>query len=151
MSTKRVVASAEEAGAVLEYFNGFHDGFIKRLTLISYDYFEARGVQACSGRLDLELAIAHYNYREGEPPADQVVQARFAHVRHLHADMPGNAAEWSLINVHFDRGTRLREGVEEPCFYARFLQSRLDNGRWVLYQPLDFSFRDAEFRELPAL
>jgi hypothetical protein len=149
MSTKRVVATAEEAGAVLEYFNGFHDGFIKRLTLISYDYFEARGVQACSGRLDLELAIAHYNYREGEPQADQVVQARFAHVRHLHADMPGNAAEWSLINVHFDRGTRLRERVEEPCFYARFLQNRLDNDRWVLYQPLDFSFREAEFSEVP--
>jgi hypothetical protein len=149
MSTKRVVATAEEARAVLEYFNGFHDGFIKRLTLISYDYFEARGVQACSGRLDLELAIAHYNYREGEPQADQVVQARFAHVRHLHADMPGNAAEWSLINVHFDRGTRLRERVEEPCFYARFLQNRLDNDRWVLYQPLDFSFREAEFSEVP--
>jgi hypothetical protein len=149
MSTKRVVATAEEARAVLEYFNGFHDGFIKRLTLISYDYFEARGVQACSGRLDLELAIAHYNYREGEPQADQVVQARFAHVRHLHADMPGNAAEWSLINVHFDRGTRLRERVEEPCFYARFLQSRLDSDRWVLYQPLDFSFREAEFSEVP--
>ena len=149
MSTKRVVATAEEAGAVLEHFNGFHDGFIKRLTLISYDYFEARGVQACSGRLDLELAIAHYNYREGEPQADQVVQARFAHVRHLHADMPGNAAEWSLINVHFYRGTRLRERVEEPCFYARFLQNRLDNDRWVLYQPLDFSFREAEFSEVP--
>jgi hypothetical protein len=149
MSTKRVVATAEEARAVLEYFNGFHDGFIKRLTLISYDYFEARGVQACSGRLDLELAIAHYNYREGEPQADQVVQARFADVRHLHADMPGNAAEWSLINVHFYHGTRLRERVEEPCFYARFLQNRLDNDRWVLYQPLDFSFREAEFSEVP--
>ena len=34
----RVVASPEEAEAVLDYFNGFHNGFIKRLTLISHDY-----------------------------------------------------------------------------------------------------------------
>src|SRR5215212_9758372 len=86
----RVLASPEEAEAVLDYFNGFHDGFIKRLTLISHDYFEARGVQVCSGLLDLELEIAHYNYRDGEPPADQLVQASFTHVRHLHTDMPGN-------------------------------------------------------------
>jgi hypothetical protein len=149
MSTNYVVATAEEAEALLEYFNGFHDGFIKQLTLISHDYFEDRGIQVCSGRLDLELAIAHYNYRDGEPPADQVVHAHFAHVRHLHADMPGNAAEWTIINVHFQHGTRMTNGIEEPCFYARFLQSRLDEGRWVLYQALDFSFREAEFRELP--
>jgi hypothetical protein len=44
MSTNRVVATAEGTAAVLEYFNGFHDGFIKRLALISHDYFEARGI-----------------------------------------------------------------------------------------------------------
>jgi hypothetical protein len=150
MHTRRVVTTSEEAEAVLEYFNGFHDGFIKRLTLVSYDYFEARGVQVCSGRLDLELEIAHYNYRSGEPPADQVVHARFTHVRHLHADMPGNAAEWSLANVHFERGTRPMAGTEEPCFHARFLQNRLDEGEWVLHEALSFSFREAEFRESPA-
>ena len=54
MSTNHIVATAE-AEALLEYFNGFHDGFIKQLTLISHDYFEARGIQVCSGRLDLDL------------------------------------------------------------------------------------------------
>ena len=150
MDAHRVVTTPEEAQTVLEYFNGFHDGFIRRLTLISYDYFEDRGVQVCSGRLDLELEIAHYNYRSGEPPADQAVYARFTHVRHLHADMPGNAAEWSLANVHFERGTRPTAGIEEPCFQARFLQNRLDRGEWVLHQALGFSFGEAEFRESPA-
>ncbi len=145
----RVVAAPEEAEAVLEYFNGFHGGFIKQLTLISHDYFEARGVQACSGRLDVELAIAHYNYRSGEPPADQLVHARFTHVRH-HADMPGSPAEWSLANTHFERGVRLTVGTEEPCFYARFLQNRLDGGKWVLHEALGFSFKEAEFSESPA-
>jgi hypothetical protein len=143
----RVVAAPEQADEVLGYFNGFHDGFIRRLTLVSYDYFEARGVQVCSGRLDLELEIAHYNYRNGEPPANQVVHARFTHVRHLHADMPGNAAEWSLANVHFEHGTRPTVRTEEPCFYARFLQNRLEGGEWVLHEALGFSFREAGFRE----
>ncbi len=42
----RLVASPEEAAAVLHYFNGFHDGYIKRLTLVSHDYFEAPGIDA---------------------------------------------------------------------------------------------------------
>jgi hypothetical protein len=57
MHAVRAVATPEEAEAVLEYFNGFHDGFIKQLTLTSHDYFEARGTQVCSGRLDLELSL----------------------------------------------------------------------------------------------
>src|ERR671917_581753 len=73
MSTDLVLTTPEEVEAILEYFNGFHDGFIKKLTLSSHDYFERRGVQACSGRLDLDLVIAHYNYRSGEPPANQLV------------------------------------------------------------------------------
>jgi hypothetical protein len=63
--------------------------------------------------------------------------------------MPGNAAEWTIINVHFQHGTRMTNSIEEPCFYARFLQSRLDEDRWVLYQALEFSFGEAEFWELP--
>ena len=137
----------EEAAAILEYFNGFHEGFIKRLTLSSYDYFERRGVQACSGRLDLEMVIAHYNYREGEPPADQLVHASFRHVRNLQVDMPGKVADWTIMNVHFERGVRPSDLAEEPCFYARLLQNRLDDGRWVHYQALGFSFQEAQFYE----
>jgi hypothetical protein len=149
MHINRVVATPEQAETVLEYFNGFHDGFIKRLALTSYDYFEQRGIQVCSGRLDLGLEIAHYNYRSGEPPADQVVHARFTHVRQLRADIPGNPAEWTLANVHFERGTRPAAVTDEPCFHARFLQNRLVGGEWVLHEALGFSFREADFRESP--
>jgi hypothetical protein len=147
MHANRIVATPKQAEAVLQYFNGFHDGFIKRLTLISHDYFEDRGVQVCSGRLDLELEIAHYNYRNREPPADQVVHARFTHLRHLHAEMPGNAAEWSLANVHLEQGTRPATVTDEPCLHARFPQNRLDRDEWVLHEALGFSFREARLRE----
>ncbi len=43
MHIDRAVAGPEESEAVLEYFNAFHGGLIKRLTLV------------CSGRVDLEL------------------------------------------------------------------------------------------------
>lgn len=141
------MTTPEEAAAILEYFNGFHDGFIKQLTLSSYDYFERRGVQACSGRLDLELVIAHYNYREGEPPADQLVHARFKQVRDLQVEMPGKAAECTIMNVYFERGVRTSDLAEEPCFYARLLQNRLDEDRWVHYRALGFSFQEADFDE----
>ena len=147
MNTTRVLKTAEEAAAILEYFNGFHDGFIKQLTLNSFDYFESRGVHACSGRLDLELVIAHYNYRDGEPPANQVVNARFTHVRDLRADVPGRAAEWAIMNVHIEPGVRLSDLDEEPCFYARLLHNRLEKDRWVHRQALGFTFREAEFHE----
>ena len=147
MNANRVLTTTEEAETILEYFNGFHDGFIKQLTLNTYDYFERRGVQACSGRLDLELVIAHYNYRDGEPPANQVVHARFTQVRHLHAEMPGGAAEWSIVNVHFEEGIRHTVGAEERCFYARLLQNRLYQGQWLHHRALAFSFQEAEFYE----
>jgi hypothetical protein len=139
MNTTRVLKTPEEAAAILEYFNGFHDGFIKQLTLSSYGHFERWGVQACSGRLDLELEIAHYNYRDGEPPADQVIHARFTRVRDLQADMPGRAAEWRIMNVHIEPGVRPSDLAEEPCFYARLLQNRLDEGQWVHHQAPGFS------------
>ena len=60
--TTTLITNLSEAEAVLDYFNGFHDGFIKQLTLISHDRFEARGVQASSERLTLEITLAHYNY-----------------------------------------------------------------------------------------
>ena len=148
MNTTRVLKTAEEAAAILEYFNGFHDGFIRQLILNSYDSFERRGVQACSGRLDLELVISQYNYRSGEPPADQIVRGRFTHVRNLRADMPGRAAEWTIMNVHFEPGVRTSDLAEEPCFYARLLQNQLHEGRWVHHQALGFTFREAEFYEV---
>jgi len=142
------VATAAEAASVLEYFNGFHDGFIKRLMLVSHDYFEARGVQVCSGDLELEITLAHYNYREGEPPADQLVRARFTGVRDIRADLGRQAAEWSLMAVHFDPGSRRIEGADQPCLVARFLQQRLVDERWEPYEALGFTFTYADLREV---
>jgi hypothetical protein len=138
MNTTRVLKTPEEAAAILEYFNGFHDGFIKQLTLNSYGYFErwgcrpARGVWTSSWR-SRTTTTATGNLRRTRS------STRFTHVRDLQADMPGRAAEWTIMYVHIEPGVRPSDLAEEPCFYARLLQNRLDEGQWVHHQAPGFS------------
>jgi hypothetical protein len=115
MNTTRVLKTPEEAAAILEYFNGFHDGFIKQLTLNSYGYFErwgcrpARGVWTSSWR-SRTTTTATGNLRRTRS------STRFTHVRDLQADMPGRAAEWTIMYVHIEPGVRPSDLAEEPCF-----------------------------------
>jgi hypothetical protein len=143
------VATLEQARVALEYFNGFHDGFIRRLALVSHDKFEARGVHTLSGRLDLELDLAHYNYREGEPPADQLVQLHFAEVRDLWMDLPYANGEWAIVDLRVVSGSRSELGKEAACLAATLLHHRLDAGSWTAREVLRFTFRVAEFTEVP--
>lgn len=146
---KRPVATLDQAHAALEYFNAFHDGFIRRLALFSHDVFEARGVHTLSGRLDLELDLAHYSYRDGEPPADQIVELRFAEVRDLWVDLPYANGEWAIIDLRVSSATRTEFGREEDCLQATMRHHRLDEGRWTICEVLRFTFKAAEFTEVP--
>jgi hypothetical protein len=145
------IRTPQEATRVLEYFNHFHDGFVRRLALTSHDHFPARGEQACSGHLDLELTFAHYNYREGAPPPGQEVRAQFIRVRGVRAALSGRAIEWSIQRVDVAPGTRpLDTGGEESCLVLTLVQSRLEGGtRWVHHEDLGFSFAHASFEEVP--
>ena len=120
------IRAPADAAAALDYFNAFHDGFIRELALHSHDRFEARGVHTMSGRLDLELVFAHYNYGRGEPPADQLVRGRFARVSELVADFPLSHAEWSIDLVTIEAGSRQGGGRAEDCLVARIEQHRLE-------------------------
>ena len=77
------IASLESAKDGLDYFNGFHDGFIRDLRLVSHDWFADRGVQRLTRDFDLEILFAHYKYGQGEPPPDRLVSAQFAQVKEL--------------------------------------------------------------------
>jgi hypothetical protein len=144
------VRTPHEAARVLDYFNHFHDGFVRRLALASHDHFPTRSEQACSGHLDLEVTFAHHNYRDGAPPAGQEIRARFLRVRSLRAELSGRAIEWSIQRVDIGPGTRpLDTGSEEPCLVLTLVQSRLEGGtRWVHHEDLGFSFEHATFEEV---
>jgi hypothetical protein len=147
-TTSRHLVTAADAAAALDYFNAFHDGFIRELALGSHDRFEARGVQALSGRLDLEIVFAHYNYREGEPPADQLVRARFRQVAGLVLDLAYRHGEWSIDSLGIEGGSRPGPGGEEACLVASLWQHRLEEGAWGRHEAVRFTFREAEIEEL---
>jgi hypothetical protein len=142
------VRTLAEATAALEYFNAFHDGFIRELTLRSHDRFEARGVHAMSGRLDLDIRFAHYNYREGEPPADQMIRATFRQVRDLETDIPHWHGEWSIDRVEIERAVRRAGAGQEACLLGRIVHHRLVDGAWTTHQGIRFTFAEAEMEEL---
>ena len=143
------VTTYEAALAVREYFNAFHDGFIKTLTLVSHDVFEARGVQAASARLDLTLCFAHYNYQQGSRPASQLITGQFYEVMDLSLACRGFLHEWSIYDLSFSEAHRmLEDGREEPCLRAVLQQSRLSPSRtWQQHEDLAFTFRRATFEE----
>lgn len=143
-----VVESAEQAARAADYFNGFHDGFIRRLTLISHDSFEDRDTHVTTGLLDLEIVFAHSNYREGQPRFDQLVQARFSRVRDLRVDFTGQPTDWPITNLHLQPETSTSR-ADGPRLRARLIQPRLvDHTRWEHVDALTFSFDSGEFDEL---
>ena len=143
----RHVRDPAGAAAALQYFNAFHDGFIRELTLRSHDRFEARGVHVMSGLLDLDLRLAHYNYREGEPPADQMVRASFRRVRDLVADIPHWHGEWAIDRIEIEAAVRRGRGAEEPCLVGRVVHHRLVEGAWTTHEGIRFTFTEAELEE----
>ena len=140
--------TAAEAEAALDYFNAFHDGFIRTLTLRSHDAFEARGVHHVSGRLDLELLFAHYNYRRGQPPADQLVRARFERVSGLRADLPFAHGEWSIDRVEIEMDPPVPGSGTERRLATRIVHHRLVNGAWTTAEGLRFAFGEGEIEEV---
>ena len=142
------IGDTDEARSALEEFNAFHDGFIRELSLRSHDRFEARGVHTMTGRLDLDITFAHYNYRDGEPPADQQVRASFQEVRDLVTDIPHHHGEWSIDRVEMEAGIRRSAGGEEPCLVARIVHHRLVAGAWTTGEGIRFTFAGARLEEL---
>ena len=152
LMTIRKVSTIQEATDTLDYFNGFHDGFIKRLTLISHDEFLSRGEQKCSGEIEIEIIFAHYNYQRDARPHNQMIEARFEGVKDISMSFSGISYEWSIINLTITEAVRPREvGGEEACLKAVLTQSRLNDEReWVLHEDISFTFRDCAFREIEA-
>ena len=150
MPELKILKTIDDAEAILDYFNGFHDGFIKRIILKSSDEFEAWAQQRCTGNLDLELTLAHYNYAAGQRPYNQLVFAEFQRVQELNVDFGGQAHEWSILNMLITESVRSREdGSSEPCFKVVLRQSRLEGTQWTPHEDLVFTCLGALFIERP--
>ena len=144
------VSTPAEAASVVDYFNAFHDGFIRRLTLVSHDVHESRHAHLTTGRLDLEIVFAHCNYRQGQPGPEQLVEARFERIADLAIAFTGQPADWPILSFEIEPAPDAPSGGA-PALVARLVQPRLiDNRRWEHVQALSFRFASATFREEPA-
>ncbi len=137
------VATGDQARETTELFNAFHDGFIRRLTILSHDVFEDIASHRVTGPLDLEIEFAHYNYNWGEPPAERRIQARFTGVRNLLIAFTGSEPDWPITNFEMD------EVDGGGSCEARLLQPRYADGEWSHAEAMSFSFESSVFRELP--
>jgi hypothetical protein len=149
------VSSATEAARALEYFNGFHDGFIKRVVLDSRDEIAEDLSQSCTGVFDAGIDFAHYNYADGAKPFhphNQIIRATFRNVQNIvcefREEFPGN----TIIGLFIAPATRRKGGqtTSEPCLGLRLARHvYVEEGRrYDLTESQLFTFTDATFVEL---
>ena len=145
------ITNRADADQILEHFNGFHDGFIKRLEVTSRDRFsivepgDPAIAHELTGRFDAVIDIAHYNYPVGAlQPFDQAIRCRFADVRDLCLDLRGvGESNWPIKVVEIDAA------ADDPArFTLVFHWSHLVNNEWSTRSAQLMTFTTAEFEEL---
>jgi len=155
MSVTLRLHTETDATNILDHFNGFHDGFIKELSLHSYDFFEREGPEVtdiahrCTGRFDVVIDIAHYNYQRGTQPHDRVVRCLFRGVKDFYWDLREVKSYESPIKfVDIRPGHRHTEhGGMESCFSLVLSWSKLVDNQWSERREHVLTFQEAEFSE----
>jgi len=145
----------EDSRRIVDRFNGFHDGFIHKLILRSRDAFEQEGtevtdiVHQLTGRFDVRLDIAHYNYDQGLQPHDRIVRCFFKNVQDFCLDLRSRKSyEWLIKNMEMTAVTRVQEsGEPEAVFSLNILWSKPVDQSWEVCKSQLLTFQEAEFEE----
>ena len=148
------VSSAAAAAKVLDYFNGFHDGFMKRINIISIDEIDEDRAQSCTGLFEVEIDFAHYNYQEGSAPFhpyNQIVHARFCKVQDIFCDFREGFLGNTIISLSVVPANR-RKGAStstELCLGLQLARHYYleEFRRYELRRSQLFTFGEATFRE----
>lgn len=148
------VNSAADGNSVLDYFNGFHDGFIRRIEIVSHDRFEEIGAQTADGIYDVTIDFSHYNYRCGEDPfhpIDQIVEAGFSDVEDILVDLAREYLGSPITALYIEAERRRRNLMPEPegCLALFWGRQRYveEERRHEFKKERLFTFSRAEFRE----
>jgi hypothetical protein len=143
-------SSIEEAAAVLDHFNGFHDGFIRRLVVESKDKVNEDLSQTCSGVFAVEMDLAHYNYPVGvDPfhPYNQIVRATFRNVQDVFCDFREGFLGNTILGLSVVREERSKGGetTVECCLGLRLARHYYlkEERRYEVRECRLFTFTDA--------
>jgi hypothetical protein len=149
------VSTPEETAAAIESFNGFHDGFMKRIEITSLDAIEPDYGQTCSGEFDVEIDFAHYNYESGGTPLqahDRLVRARFERVQDLYLDLQQGFVGNTIQFLRAHAGNRRVGGstAVEDCICLRLGRSFFLEAvrQWETRDVQLFTFATATFTEI---
>jgi len=154
-SPTRVISSLDEGRHVLDYFNRFHDGFMKRIGIVSEDEIDADHGQQCTGVFDVVVDFAHYNYADGDRPFhpyNQIVRARFRAVHDIFCDLQlgylGNTI--AALSVTPKMRITTLGGTPEECLGLQLARNFYieQHRRFELRQSDFFTFKHAVFEEL---
>ena len=139
---------------MLDYFNGFHDGFMKRIAIESQDRIDEDLGQTCTGLFDVHIDFAHYNYPgKTNPfhPYDQIIEAHFRDVQDILVDFRGGFLGNTIISLTVVAATRRKGGQTEM---ERCLELRLGRHfyleaerRYEFSECGLFTFTNARFAE----
>ena len=147
---------------MLDYFNGFHDGFIKRFAIASKDEIDKDFGHTCMETFDVTIDFAHFNYNFKQTtsfdetsmaPYNQVIRAAFHNVQDLFCDFSSGFRGNTISSLRIHPMNRRRAGstATESClalYVARHYY--LDaHQRSELRESQVFTFSDAVFREQP--
>ena len=149
------IATLEEATAAVEFFNGFHDGFMKRIEISSRDEITEDLGQTCSDVFDVEIHFAHYNYRaHGVPlqPHTRIIRAIFEGVQDIALDLNRGFVGNSITFIEIEAAERVAGGTtsREPCLELKLGRNflREPERHWEPRVATLFSFARAVFREV---
>jgi hypothetical protein len=135
-----VIASMQDAKQALEYFNDFHDGFIKRIEIVSRQAVAQEGGWIGSHQFDASLKIAHYNYDDGRQPRNREVAFSFRNVCQICMDFRDlNEASWNIHALE----VRDTAGMLSLVLHRDHYDSRA----WIMRQHVLFQFETAGLSE----
>ncbi len=152
------IESKEQAAEVLKYFHDFHDGFIKRIELVSLDTFDQDGpdildrCHVCTGRFNMLMDIAHYNYGTGRQPLNRLVCFKFDDVQDFYLDLRNHdGCEWGISEIQINSVTHPNKDfvykTEEGFELVMTRSFYVEESGWEERQQTLFSFKRATVEE----
>jgi hypothetical protein len=142
-----MLMDVDSISKALGEFNGFHDGFVKSLTIVALDRFKSPGAQKCVGHKNVRIQISHYNY----PPWGRVrtVVVALFDVSMVRVESSGRAIDWTIRSVLAEGALRAGpRGDEESCVRVSIRHTRGDVGGGVgENEDLSFLCRGVAIRE----
>ncbi len=147
------VTSTEDAKQALDYFNAFHDGWIKRMIITSCDELNDDG-HVCTGLFHVVMDVIHNNYPGTASPIrpyGQLVQLEFHNVQDIFCDLSAAYVGNTIMSFTIHAANRRRGDINpvEVCLALRLARQYYyrDQRLHELRESQMFTFSDATFGE----